>query len=258
MTLYEAIFRRKSIRKYRDTEIDPKLLEKIEQYGEDAVGIRPEIRTKWKILKGSDKRLAGLFLVKAPYYVVLYSEICEDYRKNAGCLMEQLVLYLHTKGIGSCYQGGARVKHEDEKELEPVMIMAFGYPAEPLERSYEDFRRIELKKLVTIRGAFGKVQRKLLEAARLAPSAMNRQPWRFVSSEDRIHLFVKKPGKLGYQTQQDFNLFDAGVALSHMLVTAEEQWFDLEYQKLDSILEKEFQNYVYVGSLLILNDSEKI
>lgn len=91
MTLYEAIFRRKSIRKYRDTEIDPKLLEKIEQYGEDAVGIRPEIRTKWKILKGSDKRLAGLFLVKAPYYVVLYSEICEDYRKNAGCLMEQLV-----------------------------------------------------------------------------------------------------------------------------------------------------------------------
>ena len=128
MTLYEAIFRRKSIRKYRDTEIDPKLLEKIEQYGEDAVGIRPEIRTKWKILKGSDKRLAGLFLVKAPYYVVLYSEICEDYRKNAGCLMEQLVLYLHTKGIGSCYQGGARVKHEDEKELEPVMIMAFGYP----------------------------------------------------------------------------------------------------------------------------------
>lgn len=43
-----------------------------------------------------------------------------------------------------------------------------------------------------------------------------------------------------------------------MLVTAEDQWFDLEYQKLDSILEKEFQNYVYVGSLLILNDSEKI
>ena len=104
----------------------------------------------------------------------------------------------------------------------------------------------------------GKVQRKLLEAARLAPSAMNRQPWRFVSSEDRIHLFVKKPGKIGYQMQQDFNLFDAGVALSHMLVTAEEQWFDLEYQKLDSILEKEFQNYVYVGSLLIFNDSEKI
>lgn len=258
MTLYEAIFRRKSIRKYRDTEIDPKLLEKIEQYGEDAVGIRPEIRTKWKILKGSDKRLAGLFLVKAPYYVVLYSEICEDYRKNAGCLMEQLVLYLHTKGIGSCYQGGARVKHEDEKELEPVMIMAFGYPAEPLERDREAFKRMELNRFVKVHGNFGKVQRKLLEAARVAPSAMNLQPWRFVVTDGKIHMFVKKPGKIGYQMQQDFNLFDAGIALAHMLVTAEEQWFDLEYQKLDSILEKDFPNNMYVGSLLILNESEKI
>lgn len=84
-------------------------------------------------------------------------------------------MYLFTKGIGSCYQGGAKLKKDQEKDLELVMIMAFGYPEEPLERSYEDFRRIELKKLVTIRGAFGKVQRKLLEAARLAPSAMNRQ-----------------------------------------------------------------------------------
>ena len=258
MTLYEAIFRRKSIRKYRDTEIDPKLLEKIEQYGEDAVCIRPEIRTKWKILKGSDKRLAGLFLVKAPYYVVLYSEICEDYRKNAGCLMEQLVLYLHTKGIGSCYQGGARVKHEDEKELEPVMIMAFGYPAEPLERDREAFKRMELNRFVKVHGNFGKVQRKLLEAARVAPSAMNLQPWRFVVTDGKIHMFVKKPGKIGYQMQQDFNLFDAGIALAHMLVTAEEQWFDLEYQKLDSILEKDFPNNMYVGSLLIMNESEKI
>ena len=199
MTLYEAIFRRKSVRKYKDTEIDSRLLEKIEQYGEDAVGIRPEIRTKWKILKGSDKRLAGLFLVKAPYYVVLYSEICEDYRKNAGCLMEQLVLYLHTKGIGSCYQGGARVKHEDEKELEPVMIMAFGYPAEPLERDREAFKRMELNRFVKVHGNFGKVQRKLLEAARVAPSAMNLQPWRFVVTDGRIHMFVKKPGKIGYR-----------------------------------------------------------
>ena len=258
MTSYEAIFRRRSIRKYKNDEISPAMLEKIEKFGEDAIGIRPDIQVKWKIFRKEENQLKGLFRVDAPYYVVLYSEICEDYRKNAGCLMEQLSLYLFTKGIGSCYQGGAKLKKDQEKDLELVMIMAFGYPAAPLERSYEDFRRIELKKLVTIRGAFGKVQRKLLEAARLAPSAMNRQPWRFVSSEDRIHLFVKKPGKLGYQTQQDFNLFDAGVALSHMLVTAEEQWFDLEYQKLDSILEKEFQNYVYVGSLLILNDSEKI
>ena len=73
--------------------------------------------------------------------------------------MEQLALYLHTKGIGSCYQGGARVKHDEEKELEPVMIMAFGYPAEPLERDREAFKRMELNRFVKVHGNFGKVQR---------------------------------------------------------------------------------------------------
>ncbi len=110
--------------------------------------------------------------------------------------MEQLVLYLHTKGIGARYQGGARVKHEDEKELEPVMIMAFGYPAEPLERDREAFKRMELNRFVKVHGNFGKVQRKLLEAARVAPSAMNLQPWRFVVTDGKIHMFVKKPGKI--------------------------------------------------------------
>lgn len=250
MTLYEAIFRRKSVRKYKNDEIEDWILEKIKRFGEDAISLRPEIRLKWKILKASDNNIKGMFQVKAPYYVALYSEISEDYRKNAGCLMEQLSLYLHTMGIGSCYQGSAKLKNDEEKELDLVMIMAFGRPAEPLERDRADFRRLEMKKLVKVHGTFGKVPKQLLEPARLAPSAMNLQPWRYVVTENRIHLFVKKPGRIGYQKQLDLNLFDAGIALAHMLITAEELWLDLEYQKLDSILEKDFQSYLYVGSLL--------
>lgn len=258
MTLYEAIFRRKSVRKYKNDEVEGRILEKIKGFGEDAVGIRPDIRVKWKIFRASDRNVKGMFQVKAPYYVALYSEICEDYRKNAGFLMEQLSLYLHTLGIGSCYQGGARLKNDGEEELELVMIMAFGYPAEALERERADFRRMEMRKLVRIHGTLGKVQRQILEPARLAPSAMNLQPWRFAVAEDRIHLFVKKPARIGYQKQLDMNLFDAGIALAHMMVAAEEFWLDLEYQKLDSILEKDFQNYLYAGSLLFLNENEKI
>lgn len=250
MTLYEAIFRRKSVRKYKDDEIEGRILEKIKRFGADAVGIRPDIRVKWRIFKASDNNVKGMFQVKAPYYVALYSEICDDYRKNAGCLMEQFSLYLHTMGIGSCYQGGAKLRNDAEEDLKLIMIMAFGYPAEPLERERADFRRLELKKLVRVHGTFGKIQKQLLEPARLAPSAMNLQPWRYVVTENRIHLFVKKPGMIGYQKQLNMNLFDAGIAIAHMMLTAEELWFDLEYQKLDSILEKDFQNYIYVGSLL--------
>lgn len=258
MTLYEAIFRRRSIRKYREEALDEKLLYKIEHFGQDAICIRPDLRIRWKIWKASEHNVKGMFQVKAPYYVALYSENGEDSLVNAGCLMEQLSLYLHTKGIGSCYQGAAHICRDPEKELELVMIMAFGRPAEPLERSREEFHREELKHLLRVHGSFGKVQRKLLEAARLAPSAMNLQPWKFVVTDNQVHLFVKKPGRIGYRIRQDWNLFDAGIVLSHLLITSEELWFNLECRKLDSVAEKELQNYVYISSLIILDDSARV
>lgn len=258
MTKYEAIFKRKSVRKYKKAEIDEQTLEMIRTFGKDAVGIRSDIRTKWKVYKASDHNVKGMFQVKAPYYAALYSENCAGCHINAGCLMQQLVLHLHTMGIGSCYQGGARLKTEDEDNLELMMILAFGYPDEPLERKKSDFRRAELKKLVKANVPVGRNIKKLLEAAHLAPSALNQQPWRFVVTENRIHLFVKRPGKVGYQKQIGKSFFHAGIVLAHMLVAAEEHWVDLEYQKLDSIMEKAIQNYLYAGSLILAGAGEKI
>ncbi len=250
MTKYEAIFRRKSIRRYREAEVDEKILEEIRGFGKDALGDRPDIAVRWKIYRASDRSVRGLFQVKAPYYAALYSEICEDCYIHAGCLMQQLVLHLHTLGIGSCYQGGARLKDSREEGMELMMILAFGWPAEPLERRRADFKRAELKKLVKVNGPLGRAQRKLLEPARLAPSALNQQPWRFVVTENRIHLFVRRPGIVGYDRQLNKNMFNAGIVLSHMLIAAEEHWIDLEYQKLDSIMEKAIQNHLYAGSLV--------
>jgi len=96
MTRYEAIFRRKSVRKYRKEEVDEAILEKIRNFGPDTVGVRPDIPVKWRIYKGSDHKVKGLFQVKAPYYAALYSEVCGDGQINGGCLMEQLVLFKDT------------------------------------------------------------------------------------------------------------------------------------------------------------------
>lgn len=251
MTKYEAIFRRKSVRKYKKAEVDEAVLDKIRSFGQDALGVRPDIRVKWRIYKGCDHKVKGLFQVKAPYYAALYSEVCEDCQINGGCLMEQLVLYLHTQGIGSCYQGGAKLREEEEDGMELLMILAFGYPEEPLERRRADFKRVELRKLVKTGGPVNRQLKILLEPARLAPSALNQQPWRFVAAENKIHLFVRRPGRVGYQRQLGKSMFHAGIVLSHMLIAAEEHWLDLEYQKLGSIMEKAIQNYLYAGSLIL-------
>ena len=251
MTKYEAIFRRKSGRKYKKMEVEEPILKKIREYGREAVGYRPDVRVKWKIYKACDRKVKGLFQVKAPYYAALYSETCEDCQIYAGCLMEQLVLYMHTVGIGSCYQGSARLQEDEEEDLKLMMILAFGYPEESLERARTDFKRAEFQKLVKTGGSMDKNLKRLLDCARLAPSALNQQPWRFVVTENRIHLFVKRPGRVGYQKQLEKNLFHAGIVLSHMLLAAEEHWLDLEYQKLNSIMEKAIQNYLYTGSLIL-------
>lgn len=258
MTKYEAIFRRKSVRKYREDPVEERIRNQILTFGQDALGVRPDIRIKWKIYRESDHNVKGLFQVKAPFYAVLYSEVCEDSFLHAGCLMQQLVLYLHTLGIGSCYQGGARLRETDAEEgMERMMILAFGYPAESLERGRSDFKRMELGKLVKANIPLGRVHRTLLEPARLAPSALNQQPWRFVVTENRIHLFIRRPGIVGYEKQLNKNLFNAGIVLAHMLIAAEEHWIDLEYRKLDSIMEKAIQNHLYAGSLLLGGGNEK-
>ncbi len=252
MTLYEAIFRRKSIRKYKMNEIPAQVLERAWHAEQYVYVPDSKIQVKWKIIRGDEHRLKGLFLVKAPYYVLLYSEEKGDYLLNAGCLMEQLVLYLHTKGIGACYQGGASLKSDDEP-LTLVMVMAMGYPAEKLERREFEFKRADLDKLVRVRGGFGKAQRELLNSARLAPSALNRQPWRFVVTESQVHFFIMKSRRHEPERLKNHNLFDAGIALAHMMITAEELWINVEYQKKENILEKDFKKHDYVGTLLILD-----
>ena len=78
MTRYEAIFRRKSVRKYRWEELDPRLLDAVEHFGGDETCICPDIAVRWKIVRYSDRNMKGPFQVKAPDYVALYSEVKEN------------------------------------------------------------------------------------------------------------------------------------------------------------------------------------
>ena len=47
----------------------------------------------------------GLASVRAPYYLALYTTEQEKCMMNAGYIMQQIVLYLCSHGLGSCYVG---------------------------------------------------------------------------------------------------------------------------------------------------------
>lgn len=130
MNLYEAIFVRKSVRNYINEALSPQILDKIRDHFRELTGLFGGIETSISVLdnrKGQQKFLS-IFSVRAPYYMAFYSEEAPRYLMNAGYLMEQMVLYLCSIGLGSCYIGSRRVRRElqvkDGKKL--IGIIAFG------------------------------------------------------------------------------------------------------------------------------------
>jgi len=107
---------------------------------------------------------------------------------------------------------------------------------------------MDLKELCVYKEVPRQWMKQLLEAARLAPSSYNSQPWRFVVYDNRIHVFAKKHNlnHLGKYEEMNF-----GVMFSHLMVVAEELWLDVDLIRLEDITHKNFQNNQYVLSAIL-------
>lgn len=231
MTLYEAIFNRRSIRRYDFKPLPEQLLKKLNDYISDLNRMQADIAYQTNILEGpkARKQLSGIFRVKAPYYLLLLIEDKEGSTLEAGYLAEQIVLYLAGRGIGTCYQGAAKVSQKYIPEgYKLATIIAFGYAQGKVYRDASQAKRYPLSKLCLFRETPDEEIRTLLKAARLAPSAMNKQPWRFVAYEEKIHFYCKKDsGLLSRQLNAEF---DIGVMLCHVMVAADEFWIEIELE----------------------------
>ena len=88
----------------------------------------------------------------------------------------------------------------------------------------------------------------LLDVARLAPSSMNSQPWRFLVYDNKIHIFCKK-SSVG--TSKRLTEINFGILYAHMMVAAEELWLDLDLIRLENISQKNFANSEYMLSAVL-------
>ena len=231
--------------------IDPEQLAAIGAFFEDAQFLSPGISTEIGITDNTDGKHApwGFFGVKAPYYLSIYSEKKDRYMMNAGCIMEQISLYMLTLGIASCFLGN--VSYRDAKQRgdkEFIIVLAFGKPDGPLTRRAVDARRLSVQDLCIFKEDPRRWTQDIIEVARLAPSAFNAQPWRFVVMANRIHFFSKKRD---IDRMGKWDEFDFGCLFAHILVTADELWLDLDLIRLENISQKNFRSSQYVLSVII-------
>ena len=83
-----------------------------------------------------------------------------------------------------------------------------------------------------------------LEMVRLAPSAVNKQPWRVIVKDGAAHFYCKRSKGVG-GGQLDMQMIDLGIALCHFDLTAQECGLDMEFVQEDPRLAEDME---YVAS----------
>ncbi|MEG2625072.1 MAG: nitroreductase family protein [Christensenella sp.] len=198
--LYDAIFHRKSVRKYDSAPLNKEILAKLNEFALTAIPLIPEIDTEFRVLTGADIH------ADAPQCMCLYSQKKDGWRMNAGFLTEQIDLYLSANNIGACWLGSTQ-PHKTvcpPDGMEWVATLEFGTPAQIMHRSAaSEFKRKSLNEISDITDLYH-----VLEAVRLAPSAMDKQPWFFGGNASNVIVSRKKSMLL-----DKLNQLDIGIAL---------------------------------------------
>jgi len=173
-----------------------------------------------------------------------------------GYSFEMLVLKAQSMGIGTVWLGGTmnRSAFEQAMDLGEDEIMPcaspLGYPAKKMSlresmmrRGVKADERRSFEELF-FDGTFSTPLKKEnadlltvpLEMVQLAPSAVNKQPWRVVAADRCAHFYLKRSKGFGHEGKLDMQMVDMGIALCHFALSAEECGIHLQFEQSKPVL----------------------
>ncbi len=227
MTLNEMIYKRKSCRSFTGVSVDATMTETIQAFLMKP--LYPNIKVHWDIILRNQVKCICPW--PTPQLITIYSEEADGWLENVGFLFQQMDLYLQSLGLGVCWLGMGRMNSKTAPEVEGmkfVIMLAFGHPKGDQQRHrLKDFRRKSIEQISDKADAS-------LEPARLAPSAVNSQPWYFTHEGDAIRVYCSRKG----------NRLDAGIALAHLYVANEETFRFFKEENPTAL-----PGYDYIGSI---------
>jgi nitroreductase len=241
--LQKAIESRKSTRTFQKEPLSSVDIEKISGYlnrPENLVGPFG-YQIEFELLIESEERdkdqIGTYGFIKNPQGYILGSSIIEtkslfDY----AFVLENIVLYLTTIGVGTCWLGGRFRKQEAMSQLSFAdnkiipAITPIGYPQEKprlkerMIRNVLQARKRKPEEQLFYYEAFGQPLgdraeefRQAINYVIIAPSAQNKQPWRLVFDNKltQVHFYVTNPlaDNPLYMCEPQF--LDIGIAYNH-------------------------------------------
>lgn len=219
----EIVKRRESCRNFIMNDVEPAQIEELYEYYNQETLLVPEIATELKTYSFDDlEKTEGSvgyngFLIKAPHYLVLFSEEKDHYLENAGFIAQGITLKMTQLDIAACWltvnDAEVAKKTIGEKTDKTIAaVIAFGYRDNDVTETRLDIKspsnvemiqsgtkaapKISLDDLVSYK-VYGQPleTEKLytdLESALLAASKsqsfLNRQPYRLIFDDTYVYL----------------------------------------------------------------------
>ena len=226
MTIQEAIEARHSVRAYKDQPLSEKVVKVLE---DEIVKLNNEGQLHIQLICNEPKAFQGT-LVKygkfrnANNYIVMAGKKTEDLNERVGYYGEHLVLLAQTLGLNTCWVGLSYKKIPNTYVLEENEVIK-AYIALGYGETQGTTHKIKTVEQVSNASEFTPLWfRKGVEAALLAPTAVNQQKFSFeyVGMSNNRHQVRAKKGisMIGY-TQMDL-----GIAKYHFEIGAGKEHFD--------------------------------
>ncbi len=236
MSMIENIKKRRSVRTFDDQKmLGDTLIKNINEFVKNQTNPF-NLDITWKILSAKEYNLSSPVIVGESYYIL--GKLKKD--KNAelafGYEFEEIVLYLTSLGLGTTWIAGTMQRDKFEKvidlkvdELMPC-VSPIGYPNSRMSfreslmrKGIGADKRLDFNELFysnDFKTPISKTDlekyKDILELVRLAPSAVNKQPWRLLICGNTVH-FYKKANKGFDKDGMDVQKVDMGIALNHFV-----------------------------------------
>lgn len=262
MKLYDLIKQRRSVRTFNEEVVEQEKLDAIIDCANNATNPYNQ-KIEWKILDLVKDNLKTPVIVGTNAFIAGKMQKALDCEVAFGYSFEQVVLYAQSLNIGTTWIAGTMDRKSFENAIDvkdgEVMpcVSPLGYVAKKMgikevvmRTALKADKRVKFEDIFFDKSfntplsqdAAGKLFN-AFEMVRLAPSAVNKQPWRLLKDGNNIHFYEKQ--SLGLNKEGlDIQKIDIGIALYHFVASLKEEKIDCEFSINEPSIDKGDLKYI--------------
>lgn len=269
MNILDSIRNRRSVRTFDGIGLRPEDAQKILDFAGKAENPY-DIPIIWELLDAKKHGLNSPVIVGTDLYIAGKMHRVPHAEEAFGYSFEKIVLFAETLGIGTTWIAGTMNRDAFERAMkvsaDEVMpcVSPLGYPAKKMSLRETMMRkgiradsRFAFEELF-FEGSFDKPLSEsgagklfeALEAVRLAPSAVNKQPWRCVFCEGKVHFYEKRSKGYVSESGWDLQKIDIGIALCHFELAAIDCGLDVSFEISDPAIPVP-ENMQYIATYML-------